>query len=55
MWFHVILDGLAMSLVFTLTLYLVSYMDPQAFTRMYPLGIQKIAPPIPEDAVAAKT
>ena len=50
MWFHVILDGLAMSLVFTLTLCLVSYMDPQAFTRMYPLGIQKIAPPIPKDS-----
>ena len=27
MWFHVILDGLAMSLVFTLTLCLVSYID----------------------------
>lgn len=50
MWFHVILDGLAMAVIFALTLCLVSYIDPQSFTKMYPLGIQKIAPPIPEDS-----
>lgn len=46
MWFHVILYGLAMSVIFTLTLCLVSYIDPQSFTKMYPPAIQKIAPPI---------
>lgn len=50
MWLHVILDGLAMAVAFTLTLCLVSYTDPQAFTRMYPLDIQKLAPPIPADS-----
>lgn len=54
MWLHIILDGLAMAIVFTLTLCLVSYIDPQSFTKMYPLGIQKIAPPIPEDSKKRK-
>lgn len=48
MWFHVILDGIAMAVIFALTLCLVSYIDPQSFTTMYPIGIQKIAPPVPE-------
>ena len=47
MWFNVILYGLAMAVIFALTLCLVSYIDPQAFTKMYPPAIQKIAPPIP--------
>ena len=50
MWFHVILYGLAMSVIFTLTLCLVSYIDPQSFTKMYPPAIQKIAPPIPAES-----
>ena len=50
MWFHIILYGLAMSVIFTLTLCLVSYIDPQSFTKMYPPAIQKIAPPIPAES-----
>lgn len=50
MWFHVILYGLAMSVIFTLTLCLVSYIDPQSFTKMYPPAIQKIAPQIPAES-----
>mgnify|MGYP003491158709 FL=1 len=50
MWFHVVLYGLAMSVIFTLTLCLVSYIDPQSFTKMYPPAIQKIAPPIPAES-----
>lgn len=52
-WTRIILDGVAMSVIFALTLCLVSYIDPQAFTKMYPLDIQKMAPPIPEKS--AKT
>ena len=50
MWLHVILYGLAMAVIFALTLCLVSYIDPQAFTKMYPPAIQKIAPPIPPES-----
>lgn len=50
MWFHVILDGIAMGAVFALTLCTVSSVDPQAFTKMYPLGIQKIAPTMSKKA-----
>lgn len=49
-WLHVVLDGIAMGGIFALTLCLVSLLDPQSFTRMYPIGIQKIAPKIPEDS-----
>lgn len=49
-WLHVVLDGIAMGGIFALTLSLVSLLDPQSFTRMYPIGIQKIAPKIPEDS-----
>lgn len=54
MWLHVILDGIAMGAVFALTLCTVSSVDPQAFTKMYPLGIQRIAPPMPEKSVRTK-
>ena len=50
MWLHVILYGLAMAVIFALTLCLVSYIDPQAFTKMYPPAIQRIAPPIPPES-----
>lgn len=50
MWLHVILYGLAMAVIFALTLCLVSYIDPQAFTKMYPPAIQKIAPQIPPES-----
>ena len=50
MWFHVILYGLAMAVIFALTLCLVSYIDPQAFTKMYPPAIQKIALQIPPES-----
>ena len=50
MWLHVILYGLAMAVIFALTLCLVSYIDPQAFTKMYPPAIQKIAPLIPPES-----
>lgn len=39
-----------MAVIFALTLCLVSYIDPQAFTKMYPSAIQKIAPPIPSES-----
>lgn len=43
-----------MGLIFALTLCVVSSVDPKAFTKMYPLGIQKIAPPIPEKSRRTK-
>ncbi|MCM1578381.1 MAG: hypothetical protein NC078_06250 [Ruminococcus sp.] len=54
MWLHVVLDGIAMGAVFALTLCTVSSVDPRAFTKMYPLGLRKIAPPIPEKSVRTK-
>lgn len=53
-WLNIISDGIAMAVIFALTLCLVSYIDPQAFTKMYPLGIQKIAPPIPPKSARTK-
>lgn len=53
-WLHVLLDGIAMGVIFALTLCMVSSVDPRAFTKMYPLGIQKIAPPIPEKSRRTK-
>ena len=53
-WLNIISDGIAMAVIFALTLCLVSYIDPQAFTKMYPLGIQKIAPPIPPKGAHTK-
>ena len=53
-WLNIISDGIAMAVVFALALCHVSYIDPQAFTKMYPLGIQKIAPPIPQKSVRTK-
>lgn len=45
-WGRVLLDGIAMSAVFNLGVAVFLMYEPKAFTTMYPIPIQKIAPPI---------
>lgn len=43
-WFRILLDGIVLSAVFNITIALGWVIRPTAYTGMYPLAIQRIAP-----------